>query len=320
MGARRGGHRPLGSTHGCCAPRRLESGRAGQRRSPHRRRGLRDRAGLAGGARPPVRCPRPVAWKREAAALGRPRALHVESVEDLALALRLAALFSMLPASEIPAGRQAATGSDPADLRTSGQLAKVRALLAKAEATTFADEAEALSAKAQELISKHSLEPLLQHEADRATDARPSMTYRRLWLDAPYVDAKASLVMRSPLPTGAERSMPNGWGTAPSLGYRRPRRGRPDADLPAGPGPTGDVAARVAQHRRAFTYTVVPPSFLVSFASTSASDYARWPTSRWRRRAAHPAARPPQSRFGGRRADRHHVPDPGREGHLGNQR
>jgi hypothetical protein len=135
-----------------------------------------------------------VTWKLEVAALGRPRALRVESVEDLALALRLAALFSMLPASDIPAGRQAATASDPADSRTSGQLAKVRALLAKAEATTFADEAEALSAKAQELISKHSLEQLLQHEADRATDARPSTTYRRLWLDAPYVDAKANLV------------------------------------------------------------------------------------------------------------------------------
>jgi hypothetical protein len=134
------------------------------------------------------------AWRAEAAALGRPRALCVESVGDLALALRLAALFSMLPVSEIPAGRQAATASGPADLRASGQLAKVRALLAKAEATTFADEADALSAKAQELISKHSLEQLLQHETDRAIDARPSTTYRRLWLDAPYVDAKASLV------------------------------------------------------------------------------------------------------------------------------
>lgn len=134
------------------------------------------------------------AWKAESAALGRPRALYVERVEDLALALRLAALFSMLPASEMPAGRQAATASDPADSRASGQLAKVRALLAKAEVTTFADEAEALSAKAQKLISKHSLEQLLQHEADRATDAPPSTTYRRLWLDSPYVDAKANLV------------------------------------------------------------------------------------------------------------------------------
>ena len=138
-----------------------------------------------------------VAWKTEAAALGHPRALCVDSVEDLALALRLAALFSMLPASEMAASEMAAGrqwASDPADSRASAQLAKVRALLAKAEATTFADEAEALSAKAQELISKHSLEQLLQHEAERATDAHPSTTYRRLWLDAPYVDAKANLV------------------------------------------------------------------------------------------------------------------------------
>ena len=135
-----------------------------------------------------------VAWKTEAAALGRPRALRVESVEDLALALRLAALFSMLPSSEIPADRRAATASNRMDSRGSGQLAKVRALLAKAEATTFADEAEALSAKAQELISKHSLEQLLHHETDGATDAQPSTTYRRLWLEAPYVDAKANLV------------------------------------------------------------------------------------------------------------------------------
>jgi hypothetical protein len=135
-----------------------------------------------------------VAWKKEAASLGRPRALCVESVEELALALRLAALFSMLPVSEMPARRQAAAASDAAGWRASGQLAKVRALLAKAEATTFADEAEALSAKAQELISKHSLKQLLEDEADRATDARRSTTYRRLWLDAPYVDAKAHLV------------------------------------------------------------------------------------------------------------------------------
>src|SRR6478735_4305347 len=105
-----------------------------------------------------------VSWKTEAAALGRPRALCVDSVEDLALALRLAALFSMLPASEMAASVMAAGrqwASDPVDSRASGLLAKVRALLAKAEATTFADEAEALSAKAQELISKHSLERML---------------------------------------------------------------------------------------------------------------------------------------------------------------
>jgi hypothetical protein len=70
-------------------------------------------------------------------------------------------------------------------------LARVRNLLAKAESTTFAEEAEALSAKAQELMSKHAFERALVD----AVDHRPQeASSRRLWLDAPYVDAKAGLV------------------------------------------------------------------------------------------------------------------------------
>jgi Protein of unknown function (DUF2786) len=70
-------------------------------------------------------------------------------------------------------------------------LAKVRALLAKAESTEFPDEAEALSAKAQELMSRYSLhQAVLDHDNGRA----PVVGGRRLWLDAPYADAKALLV------------------------------------------------------------------------------------------------------------------------------
>jgi hypothetical protein len=67
-------------------------------------------------------------------------------------------------------------------------------LLAKAEATTFPDEAEALSAKAQELISKHSLEQLLEQDARQDGRRETRTTYRRVWLETPYVDAKANLV------------------------------------------------------------------------------------------------------------------------------
>jgi hypothetical protein len=81
----------------------------------------------------------------------------------------------------------------PAGSRASTKLAQVRALLAKAEATTFPEEAEALSAKAQDLISRYSLEQLL-HLDDEQPDDGSTATYRRLWLDAPYVDAKALLV------------------------------------------------------------------------------------------------------------------------------
>ncbi len=70
-------------------------------------------------------------------------------------------------------------------------LARVRALLAKAESTQFPEEAEALSAKAQELMSRYALhQALLDHDRGR----RPVATARRLWMDAPYAGAKAHLV------------------------------------------------------------------------------------------------------------------------------
>ena len=70
-------------------------------------------------------------------------------------------------------------------------LARVRALLAKAESTEFPDEAEALSAKAQELMSRYALhQAVLEHDDGRA----PVASGRRIWLDAPYTDAKALLV------------------------------------------------------------------------------------------------------------------------------
>ncbi|HUR73625.1 MAG TPA: DUF2786 domain-containing protein [Sporichthya sp.] len=72
-------------------------------------------------------------------------------------------------------------------------LARVRALLAKAESTTFEEEADALTAKAQELISKHSLESLLAGAAHEQTTGRGQVSKRDLVLHAPYVSAKASL-------------------------------------------------------------------------------------------------------------------------------
>ncbi len=70
-------------------------------------------------------------------------------------------------------------------------LARVRALLAKAESTEFPDEAEALSAKAQELMSRYSLQQaVLDHDHGRT----PTATGRRLWMDAPYAGAKVLLV------------------------------------------------------------------------------------------------------------------------------
>jgi len=72
-------------------------------------------------------------------------------------------------------------------------LSKVRGLLAKAESTDFEDEANALTAKAQDLMQTYSIEYALLVD-DAQTRETPEL--RRVWIDAPYVDPKATLVQQ----------------------------------------------------------------------------------------------------------------------------
>ncbi|MDI3406760.1 DUF2786 domain-containing protein [Streptomyces cavernicola] len=70
-------------------------------------------------------------------------------------------------------------------------LARIRALLAKAEATGYPEEAEALTAKAQELMARQGVdEALLAHR----THAPDTPAARRIGVDAPYEAAKAILL------------------------------------------------------------------------------------------------------------------------------
>ena len=131
------------------------------------------------------------AWFGELDALGTPYALDLLHVFELENGLALGAVLTMLPTiAEVlpPPGRALPAATRPADAVDAQRLAKVRALLAKAESTEFLDEAEALSGKAQELISRYSLARLVH--APEATDIR----VRRVWLDPPYLLAKAMLV------------------------------------------------------------------------------------------------------------------------------
>ena len=72
-------------------------------------------------------------------------------------------------------------------------LVKVRALLAQAESTTFEAEAEAFTAKAQELMARHAIDGALLW-ARTARDERPITI--RLPLDDPYTDVKSLLLQR----------------------------------------------------------------------------------------------------------------------------
>jgi hypothetical protein len=133
-----------------------------------------------------------------------------DRAEALSLVIRVLALLSSLgPIDRVAPGRAARGGVDEKI------LARVRSLLAKAESTEFPDEAEALSAKAQELMSRYSLHRAMV-EHDRGLGPRP--TARRIWLDNPYVSAKTLLV---DVVAGANRSravFSSHWGFVTVLG------------------------------------------------------------------------------------------------------
>ena len=73
-------------------------------------------------------------------------------------------------------------------------LAKVRALLAKAESTSFPEEADAFFAKAQELMSRYSLERAAVEATEATGPGRIRTGGRRIWLDNPYLTPKSLLV------------------------------------------------------------------------------------------------------------------------------
>ncbi|NUO59443.1 MAG: DUF2786 domain-containing protein, partial [Hamadaea sp.] len=70
-------------------------------------------------------------------------------------------------------------------------LDRVRALLAKAESTTFPEEAEAYTAKAQELMARHSIDFALLMAR---TGGKDEPAVRRIPIDNPYEAAKTLLL------------------------------------------------------------------------------------------------------------------------------
>jgi hypothetical protein len=135
-------------------------------------------------------------WDRRRAQLGQWAARHGRARHDaLTMVIELLGMCGELPRLEQvlpPPGTPSRVGSAHAvDAAQEKILAKVRALLAKAESTDFGEEAEALSAKAQELMSRYALDRAL---LDHGRGVRQQATMCRIWLDNPYVSAKAMLV------------------------------------------------------------------------------------------------------------------------------
>ena len=70
---------------------------------------------------------------------------------------------------------------------------RIRGLLSKAESSDFAEEADAFMAKAQELMTRYCIDRTMVN-ADAGGHDPPQVEARRVWLEDPYLEAKALLL------------------------------------------------------------------------------------------------------------------------------
>jgi uncharacterized protein DUF2786 len=122
---------------------------------------------------------------------------RTERATTITCALRVIALLRTLPKLEQlcpPPGqaRRTARRAGAAAQADQRMLDKIRALLAKAEGTEFPEEAEALTARAQQLMARHSIDHALL--AARVGGDQETPGGRRLPIDNPYESSKAVLL------------------------------------------------------------------------------------------------------------------------------
>ena len=119
---------------------------------------------------------------------------NVERAVYITTALELAHLLESLPRlpplTQPPGTTRRTAQAYAADV-DQRMLGKVRALLAKAESTEFPEEAEALSARAQTLMARHSIDHALL-AAETGETGEPAG--RRIAVDHPYDAPKAVLL------------------------------------------------------------------------------------------------------------------------------
>ena len=96
-------------------------------------------------------------------------------------------------------------------------LGRIRALLAKAEGTTFEAEAEAFTAKAQDLMTRHAIDSTVLLAADHH-DLRGDVVARRVHLDNPYAAEKVDLLSIVCRANGVRTVWHNGLGFATVIG------------------------------------------------------------------------------------------------------
>jgi hypothetical protein len=142
------------------------------------------------------------AWQQRSGIVGGLRDAIATAIELFHLLQHLPVLEQLLPLPGTAKVATAVRAASPGTAASAGpagtggraderMLSRIRALLTKAESTEYAEEAEALSARAQELMAKYSIsQALLAAESGRKDDPAG----RRIAVDNPYEAAKVSLL------------------------------------------------------------------------------------------------------------------------------
>jgi Protein of unknown function (DUF2786) len=117
----------------------------------------------------------------------------------------------------------AAAGERRADEQVDPRmLERVRALLAKAESTTFEAEADAFMGKAQELMARYAIDAAMVAAASAlsgVSSLAAGVQARRLHLDDPYAKEKAQLLGAVASVNGGRVVWHDGWGFATVMGF-----------------------------------------------------------------------------------------------------
>jgi hypothetical protein len=179
---------------------------------------------------------RPDAWTEQLGVVRLRRGRRSSSPDDFGklvdrflVARFLVTLPKVVPVVAPPsAWRAAAAAGGAAGHRRSDEqvdprmLERVRALLAKAESTTFEAEADAFMGKAQELMARYAIDAAMVAAASAlsgVSSLAAGVQARRLHLDDPYAPQKAQLLGAVASVNGGRVVWHDGWGFATVMGF-----------------------------------------------------------------------------------------------------
>jgi hypothetical protein len=111
---------------------------------------------------------------------------------DLSTAITVLSIIGQLPA--LPCLGSVRSGTrNPGSHEQERLFTRIRGLLTKAESSDFGEEADAFMTKAQELMTRYRVDRAMV-EADAEGDVSSQVESRRVWLEDPYLEAKALLL------------------------------------------------------------------------------------------------------------------------------